>query len=307
MKDFEYAAPETLREAVKLLSHDNARPLAGGTDLIVQMRIRRLQPERVVDVKKVPELNELRLSPRAGLRIGAAVPCHRIYGDAEIAERYPGIVDAAAIIGGIQIQGRATFGGNLCNASPSADTIPALIAYGARAEIAGPDGRRRVLVKDFCTAPGQSVLQPGELLVGIQVPLNRKNSGAHYLRFIPRNEMDIAVVGAGAYVELAGRGRGQTFRKVRIALGAVAPTPLSADAAGAGLEGQPVTEESIAAAGEAAKAVARPISDMRGPAEYRTHLVGVLTRRALVGAVKRARGQFVPNAVQENGHPAYSL
>jgi carbon-monoxide dehydrogenase medium subunit len=119
--------------------------------------------------------------------------------------------------------------------------------------------------------------------------------------------MDIAVVGAGAYVELAGRGRGQTFRKVRIALGAVAPTPLSADAAGASLEGQPVTEESIAAAAEAAKAVARPISDMRGPAEYRTHLVGVLTRRALVGAVKRARGQFVPNAVQENGHPAYSL
>ncbi len=307
MKDFEYTVPATLREAVKLLSHDNARALAGGTDLIVQMRIRRLQPERVVDVKNLPELNELRVSPRSGLRIGAAVPCHRIYEDPEIAERYPGIVDAAAIIGGIQIQGRASFGGNLCNASPSADTIPLLIAYGARAEIAGPDGRRKVFVKDFCTAPGQSVLQPGELLVAIQIPHNRKSSGAHYLRFIPRNEMDIAVVGAGAYVELGGRGRGQTFRKVRIGLGAVAPTPLNAAAASARLEGQPVNEESIAAAAEEARAVARPISDMRGPAEYRTHLVGVLTRRALIGAVKRARGQFVPNAVQENGHPAYAL
>ena len=307
MKDFEYTVPATLREAVKLLSHDNARALAGGTDLIVQMRIRRLQPERVVDVKNLPELNELRVSPRSGLRIGAAVPCHRIYEDPEIAERYPGIVDAAAIIGGIQIQGRASFGGNLCNASPSADTIPLLIAYGARAEIAGPDGRRKVFVKDFCTAPGQSVLQPGELLVAIQIPHNRKSSGAHYLRFIPRNEMDIAVVGAGAYVELGGRGRGQTFRKVRIGLGAVAPTPLNAAAASARLEGQPVNEESIAAAAEEARAVARPISDMRGPAEYRTHLVGVLTRRALIGAVKRARGQFVPNAVQENGHPLYAL
>ncbi len=307
MKDFEYTVPATLREAVKLLSHDNARALAGGTDLIVQMRIRRLQPERVVDVKNVPELNELRVSPRSGLRIGAAVPCHRIYEDPEIAERYPGIVDSAAIIGGIQIQGRASFGGNLCNASPSADTIPVLIAYGARVEITGPDGPRRVFVKDFCTAPGQSVLQPGELLVAIQIPHNRKSSGAHYLRFIPRNEMDIAVVGAGAYVELGGRGRGQTFRKVRIGLGAVAPTPLNAAAASARLEGQPVNEESIAAAAEEARAVARPISDMRGPAEYRTHLVGVLTRRALIGAVKRARGQFVPNAVQENGHPAYAL
>ena len=133
MKDFEYTAPTSLREAVKLLSESDARPLAGGTDLIVQMRVRRLQPERVVDIKKIPELNELGISPRKGLRIGAAVPCHRIYNDAEIAERYPGIVDSASIIGGVQIQGRASFGGNLCNSSPSADSIPLLIAYGAEA------------------------------------------------------------------------------------------------------------------------------------------------------------------------------
>ncbi|MFP6592364.1 MAG: xanthine dehydrogenase family protein subunit M [Candidatus Latescibacterota bacterium] len=309
MKDFEYTAPQTLREAVKLLAEkgENARVLAGGTDLIVQMRGRRFQPERVVDVKKIAELNELTFSPRKGLRIGAAVPCHLIYKDAEVAERFPGIIDTAMIIGGIQIQGRATLGGNLCNASPSADSIPALIAYGATAEIQGPEGKRKVLVEDFCTAPGSSVLQPGEILVCIQIPQNKNNSGAHYLRFIPRNEMDIAVVGVGAHVELGGRGKKQTFKTVRIALAAVGPTPIFARDAGAGLEGQPVNEESILAAAEAAKAAASPISDMRGPAEYRTHLVGVLTKRALIGAVKRARGQFVPNAVQENGHPVYTL
>lgn len=309
MKDFEYTAPQTLREAVKLLAEkgENARALAGGTDLIVQMRARRFQPDRVVDIKKISELNELTFSPRKGLRIGAAVPCYLIYDDAEITERFPGIIDAAMIIGGIQIQGRATLGGNLCNASPSADSIPILIAYGATAEIQGPDGKRKVPVEDFCTAPGRSVLQPGEILVCLQMPQTKNNSGAHYLRFIPRNEMDIAVVGVGAYVELGGRGKKQTFKTVRIALAAVGPTPIFAREAGAGLEGQPVNEESILVAAEAAKAAASPISDMRGPAEYRTHLVGVLTKRALIGAVKRARGQYVPNAVQENGHPVYTL
>jgi carbon-monoxide dehydrogenase medium subunit len=309
LKDFEYTAPKTLREAVKLLAEkgDQARVLAGGTDLIVQMRGRRLQPERVVDIKKIKEVNELTCAPRKGLRIGAAVPCHRIYGDDAVAEQFPGITDATMIIGGIQIQGRATVGGNLCNASPSADSIPALIAYGATAEITGPDGKRKVPVEDFCTAPGQNVLKPGEILVSVHMPLPKKNSGAHYLRFIPRNEMDIAVVGVGAYVELGGRGSKQTFKTVRIALGAVGPTPIFARNASAGLEGQPVSLESITAAAEAAKSEASPISDMRGPAEYRTHLVGVLTKRALIGAVKRARGQHVPNAVQENGHPVYEL
>lgn len=309
MKDFEYTAPRTLREAIKLLAEKGAaaRVLAGGTDLIVQLRARRFQPEHVVDIKKIPEVNELALSPRGGLRIGAAVPCHRIYRHAEIAARYPAIVDSAMIIGGIQIQGRASFGGNLCNSSPSADTVPTLIAYEAVAEIAGPAGKRKVPVEAFCTAPGKNVLAPGELLVAIQVPLVRKNAGAHYLRFIPRNEMDIAVVGVGAYVELGGRGKSQSFKKVRIALGAVGPTPIYAGAASAGLEGRQVSAATIAEAAEAAKAEARPISDMRGPAEYRTHLVGVLTKRALIGAVRRARGEFVPNAVQENGHPSYTL
>ena len=299
MKDFEYAAPRSLREAMNLLAEkgDKARVLAGGTDLIVQLRVRRLQPERVVDVKNIPEVNELSYGPRKGLRIGAAVPCWRLYNDPDVVDRYPGIVDSAAIIGGIQIQGRATLGGNLCNSSPSADSIPALIAYGATCEIAGPSGRRRVAVEDFCTGPGQNVLQPGELLVAIQVPPARKSSGCHYLRFIPRNEMDIAVVGAGAYVELANRRK--EFKVVRIALAAVAPTPLFAGDASALLCGRHVSDGTIEEAAEAAKAIARPISDMRGPADFRTHLVGVLTKRALHGAVQRARGEFVANAVQE--------
>ena len=299
MKDFEYTAPRTLRQAMNLLAEkgDKSRVLAGGTDLIVQLRVKRLHPERVVDVKNIPEVNELSYGPRRGLRIGAAVPCWRLCNDPDVVERYPGIVDSAAIIGGIQIQGRASLGGNLCNSSPSADSIPPLIAYGAVCEIAGRSGRRRVAVEDFCTGPGQNVLQPGELLVALQIPPVRKNSGCHYLRFIPRNEMDIAVVGAGAYVELANRRK--EFKVVRIALAAVAPTPLLAREASALLSGRHVSDETIEEAAEAAKAIARPISDMRGPADFRTHLVGVLTKRALHGAVQRARGEFVANAVQE--------
>ena len=299
MKDFEYVAPKTLREAVASMAEkgDKARALAGGTDLIVQMRIKRHQPDRVVDVKFVPELNELSYGPRRGLVIGAAVPCHRIYGDSEVVERYPGLVDSASIIGGIQIQGRATIGGNLCNSTPSADTIPALIAYSAKCEIVGPNGKRTVPAEDFCTGPGQNVLQPGELLVALHIPPSRKNTGAHYLRFIPRNEMDIAVVGVGAFVELANRRK--EFKQVRIALASVAPTPVFAREASDLLVGRGVNDEAIAEVAEAAKAAAKPISDMRGTAEYRIHLVGVLTKRALNGAVSRARGEFVANAVQE--------
>ena len=299
MKDFEYVAPKTLREAVASMAEkgDKARALAGGTDLIVQMRIKRHQPDRVVDVKFVPELNELSYGPRRGLVIGAAVPCHRIYGDSEVVERYPGLVDSASIIGGIQIQGRATIGGNLCNSTPSADTIPALIAYSAKCEIVGPNGKRTVPAEDFCTGPGQNVLQPGELLVALHIPPSRKNTGAHYLRFIPRNEMDIAVVGVGAFVELANRRK--EFKQVRIALASVAPTPVFARQASDLLVGREVNDEAIAEVAEAAKAAAKPISDMRGTAEYRIHLVGVLTKRALNGAVSRARGEFVANAVQE--------
>ncbi len=298
MKNFEYIAPTSLRKATSLLAekNGNARILAGGTDLLVQLRVNRFQVDRVIDVKNIPELNELSYGSKKGLSIGAAVPCHRIYEDSECTQRYPGLIDSASIIGGIQIQGRASFGGNICNSSPSADTIPVLIAYGSKCEIVGPNGKRMVPMEDFCTGPGKNILEPGEILVSIRIPSNKKDSGAHYLRFIPRNEMDIAVVGAGAYVELGNRKK--KFKKARISLGAVAPTPLFVREAGELLTGREVSDDTIEEAAEAAKAAARPISDMRGTAEYRTHLVGVLTKRALHGAVKRARGEFVPNAVQ---------
>ena len=299
MKNFEYCSPNSLREAVALKAEkgSDARVLAGGTDLIVQLRGKRLDPDRVIDIKNVPEANELSFGPRKGLVIGAGVACWRIYNDTEIVKRYPGLIDSASIIGGIQIQGRATFGGNLCNASPSADTIPSLITHSAVCNIAGPGGKRSLPIEDFCIAPGQNALTPGEILVSLQIPNPKKNTGSHYQRFIPRNEMDIAVVGVSSHVMLANRGK--EFKAVRIALAAVGPIPIFARAAGDGLVGKAVSDEAITKAAETAQSMATPISDMRGPAEFRTHLVGVLVKRTLEGAITRAKGKFVANAVQE--------
>ena len=245
------------------------------------------EAQLVVDLKKIPDLTDLSYSAAKGLSLGAATPCYRIYGNPEVAAAYPALADATRIIGGWQIQSRASVGGNLCNSSPAADSIPALIASDATCHIAGPSGRRTVPVSEFCTAPGRNVLQPGEFLVSLQFPPPGKGAGSHYLRFIPRNEMDIAVVGAGAWVQL--NAAGDTIEDARLALAAVAPTPVTAPDAAASLVGKPATEESIAAAGELAKNSANPISDMRGPAEYRVHLVGVLTRRAFGRAIERAK------------------
>jgi carbon-monoxide dehydrogenase medium subunit len=240
----------------------------------------------IVDVKKIPDTNVLSYNPQSGLTLGAAVPCHRIYGDATIAAAYPGLVDAFSLVGGTQIQGRASVGGNLCNSSPAADTIPALIAHSAVAVIAGPSGTREVAVEDFCTGPGRNVLQNGEFLVSLKIPAPAAGFGACYLRFIPRNEMDIAVVGAGSSVVLSADG--STITSARVALGAVAPTPIVVDTSA--MAGQPANEATIEAAAEASTAAARPISDMRGTVEQRRHLAGVLTRRTLQQAIARAKG-----------------
>jgi carbon-monoxide dehydrogenase medium subunit len=216
--------------------------------------------------------------------LGAAVPCCRVYEDREVSRLFPALAEVAGIIGGTQIQGRASIGGNLCNAAPSADSIPLLIALGARCRIAGPNGDRDAAVEEFCTAPGRTQLAPGELLVSIHIPPMPARSGAQYLRFIPRNEMDIAVAGAGVRVEI----ENGTFRSATIALAAVAPTPLLVVEAGAALAGKPVSEESIRKAAEIARDAARPITDMRGTADYRRHLCAVLTRRALESAIRRA-------------------
>jgi carbon-monoxide dehydrogenase medium subunit len=282
-------SPKTVGAAAALLAEkgDQARVLAGGTDLIVQVREGKRQLERIVDIKDIPEANVLSYDSYTGLHLGAAVPCYKIYGDKAISSAYPALADSTHIIGGTAIQGRAAVGGNLCNGSPAADTIPPLIVLEAMCVIAGTYGTREVPVEQFCTAPGQTVLENGEFLESLKIPAPKKNSSSFYLRFIPRNEMDIAVVGAGASVVLDDAKA--SFVSARIALAAVAPTPLFAEEASALLAGKPVSDDAVNEAAEAAKTIARPISDMRGTAEQRVHLVGVLTQRALNGAIQRVK------------------
>ena len=291
MEAIEFTTPKTIDEAVQAMAAagDRGRALAGGTDLLVQLRGGRRSADLVVDVKDIPELNEISYDSRNGLTIGAATPCYRLYADENVAANYAGLVDSASLIGSIQIQGRASLGGNLCNSAPSADAIPPMIALGGVANIAGPNGARQVAVEDFCTGPGRNVLEPGEILVSINIPAPAANSGANYLRFIPRNEMDIAVAGVGSAVTLDASG--QNFVSARIALASVAPTPVFCKAAGDSLAGKAVSDEAIEEAARLAMEDARPITDMRGTIRQRIHLVGVLTRRTLNTAIKRARGE----------------
>lgn len=289
MKAIDYAAPKTLAEATALLDKhgDRARVLAGGTDIIVQVRENRRDLDLLVDIKNTPEVNELAFDPQKGLRLGAAVPCYRIYEDAAIAKAYPGLIDAASLVGGIQIQSRASVGGNLCNASPAADTIPPLIVHEAVCVIAGPKGTREVPAETFCTAPGRTCLERGEMLVSLRLPPPKPGFGARYFRFIPRNEMDIAVVGVGVALTLDASKSKCTA--ARIALGAVGPTPILASDAGAALVNGAIDDAHIAKAAQLAQTAAKPISDMRGDADFRRHLVGVLTKRAIAGALERAK------------------
>jgi carbon-monoxide dehydrogenase medium subunit len=289
LKDFDYAAPTALEEAVALLAQHNgsAKILAGGTDIIVQLREGLKDADVVVDVKKIPELTELKYSTESELSMGASVPCYRLYESPEIVSAYGAVTDSARIIGGWQIQSRASVGGNLCNSSPAADSIPSLIAHHAVAHIVGPNGSREVPVTEFCTAPGKNVLEPGELLVKITLPAPVSKSASAYLRFIPRNEMDIAVAGVGSWVKLSEDGG--TITDARIGVCAVSATPQFAEEASAFLAGKPATDETFAAAGELAKKVASPIDDMRGTVEYRIHLIGVLTKRTLNIACERAK------------------
>lgn len=286
MRDFEYEAPGSLKDALALLEKPAARPLAGGTDLIDHIRVGRLAPDLVVDVKRLPELNILEIGAN-GLRIGAAVPCHKIYEHDGINRDYQALADSARIIGGIQIQSRASLGGNVCTSGPAADSIPALIALGATCVIEGAKAARNLAIEKFCTGPGKNVLASGELLVEFQVPAPKPHSGSHYRRFIPRNEMDIAVVGVGASVTLDDSGK--KIAAARIALGAVAPTPLFAEKASQLLVGKPAEAASYKAAAEAAREIISPITDMRGTKELRDHVTGVLVERVLAEAVGRAR------------------
>ena len=287
MNDFQYLAPHKLDEAAILMAEHagSAQILAGGTDLLIFMRDGRKSPDVIIDAKKIPELTRMSLDADR-LTIGAAVSCRTIWEHPEITERFPALTDAATLIGGIQIQGRATFGGNLCNAAPSADTVPPVIVYGAIAHIISARGERDVPVEEICTGPGRTSLAPDEILVSLSIPAPPANSGAAFLRFIPRNEMDIAVANVAARVDLDEAGT--TFKSARIAIGAVAPTPLFVEAAGVALSGKPVNDASISDAAKIARDASTPINDMRGTIEHRKQLVEVLTTRALRSAIARA-------------------
>lgn len=284
MKPFDYLAPRTLAEAVDALAKYNgqARMVAGGTDLLLKMKAGRLAPKVVVNIKRIPELRGL--SFESHLTLGALTTLEELRCSPIIREHYPALAEAAATMASVQIRNLATVGGNLCNAAPSADLAPILIALNAIVRIAGPGGERRIPLNDFFTGPGTTVLAPGELMVALKVP--RPTGPALYLKHSPREHMDIAVVGVGVSLRWSGTLRATatptpTCESVRVVLGAVAPTPLRAQRAEAELLGGPLTSERIDRAANLAAEEAKPIDDVRGSAWYRRRMVEVLTRRGL--------------------------
>lgn len=285
MSGVEYLSPGSVAEAVKALQADGARVMAGGTDLLVQMRVGRAKPKVVVDLKRIPGIAEIR-EQDGGFIIGAAASGAAIGEHEGLRQAWPGVVEAANLIGSTQVQGRASLGGNLCNASPAADSVPALIAAGAMCVIAGPKGEREAPVETIQTAPGKTSLAPNEVLIAFRLPKRAAHSGDAYLRLIPRTEMDIAVVGAGVSVTLDASGR---CIAARVSVGAVAPTALLVEAAGAALVGSSFEEAALAKLEAAVAAAAKPISDKRGTAEYRTKVAAVLARRAALIARDRAK------------------
>jgi carbon-monoxide dehydrogenase medium subunit len=288
MQEIRYDAPQSVADAVTLIQADpNARVLAGGTDLLVQFRAGVRQPSAFIDIKRIPELIGMHLDGKE-LRLGAATPAAVVGEHAETARLWPGLVEAVQLIGSTQIQGRGSVGGNLCNASPAADSTCALIVNRAECVIAGPKGERTVAVEKFCVSPGKTVLERGEFLVAIRIPRPAAKTSDAYLRLIPRTEMDIAVVGAGVSVTLDANG---VCTAARVAVGAVAPTALLVPEAAQALIGTRLEPSDIERAGAAASAAARPIDDRRGTIAYRRTIAAVLTRRAAVIAASRAKGR----------------
>jgi CO/xanthine dehydrogenase FAD-binding subunit len=286
MPNLSFTAPTTVDEAVRMLagSAGLAKPLSGGTDLLVQLRSGRMRPETIVDVKRIPGLIGIR-EEGGEFVIGAATPGVMLSGHEGLSQAWPGIVEGADLIGSQQIQGRASLGGNLCNASPAADSVPAMIAARATCVIAGPNGRRTAPVEAIVTGPGRTSLAKGEFILEFHVPKPKPHQSDAYLRFIPRTEMDIAVVGCGVNVTLDGNG---VCTDARVVLGAVAPTQLIVEDAAKALIGHRLDEPTLAALDAAAQHACKPITDKRGTIEYRTKVAGVLARRAAKIAFERA-------------------
>lgn len=287
--DVRFETPASAKEAAVLLAAAGGRGkvLAGGTDLLVQMRSGRLAPELIVDVKGITEMVSISQESN-GWRVGASVPCMELVRHREFAATFPGVVDGANWIGSIQVRSRASMGGNLCNASPAADSVPAMMAVGAMASIEGPDGRREIPVQDVPAGPGKNTLRPGELLVSLFFPNPPARSGSAYIRFTPRTEMDIAVVGAGVALTLDDNG---ICTSAKVCLGAVAEKAIVVPEAAEALIGTPVDEAALGKLAQACSAAARPIDDKRGTKVFRIKLSGVIARRTAQKALARAKGE----------------
>lgn len=286
METMRFEAPGSVDEAVALLAGagGGGRILAGGTDLLVQLRAGMVSPSLVIDVKKIDEM--MTISETDGVfTIGAAVPSAELGEHPTLKKVWPGVVEAMDLVGSTQIQGRATLGGNLCNASPAADSVPALIVARAVCVIVGPNGRREAPVEDIATGPGQTSLATGEIVVSLRLPKRPPRSGDAYLRFIPRTEMDIAVVGAAVDLTLDENG---VCTDARVSLGAVAARALIVDTAARALIGTKIDDAAMQALDAAARAAAKPIDDKRGTIAFRIKVSGVLARRAAAIALTRA-------------------
>jgi carbon-monoxide dehydrogenase medium subunit len=286
MTDIRYLAPRTLDEAVGAFAAaaGAARILAGGTDLLVQMRAGTVRPGTIIDIKGIAEMTAIEETADGGFRIGAAVPGAVLSEHPRFGQVWPGVLEAVNLIGSTQIQGRASAGGNLCNASPAGDSVPAMVAAGATVTVQGPNGRRQMPVEAVPAGPGRTNLAPGEIVVSFTLPPRAKGSGDAYLRMIPRTEMDIAVVGCGVSLTLD---KG-TCTAARVGLGAVAPTVLLVEDAAKALVGSKLDAAALEAAAAACRAVCRPIDDKRGTIAYRTKVAGVLLKRAAGIAADRA-------------------
>ena len=287
MPDLRYEAPGSVSEAVKALagSQGMVRVLAGGTDVIVQMETDLIEPELLLDIKKIPGLASI-TAENGGYRIGAAVSAMTMMDHAGLCAMWPGVIDGVKLIGSIQVKGRATVAGNLCNASPGADSVPPMVAAGAIARVVGPNGARDVPVEAIPVAPGKTSLARGEFIESIFLPARPSDSGDAYLRFTPRTEMDIAVVGVGISLTLD---KGGTCTHARVALGAVAPTVLLVPECAAALVGSKIDAAALDRLAAAASAACRPIDDKRGTREFRIKIAGVLARRVAEKALERAR------------------
>lgn len=287
MADIRYLSPRTLDEAISAFAAAGsaARILAGGTDLLVQMRSGAVRPGVIVDIKKIPEMTEIEPTADGGFRVGAAVPGAVLAEHVSFGKVWPGVLEAVNLIGSTQVQGRASAGGNLCNGSPAGDSVPAMVAAGAIVTVQGPSGRRQMKVEDVPAGPGRTNLKPGEILVSFTLPPRPSGSSDAYLRMIPRTEMDIAVVGCGVSLTL----KDGVCTAARVGLGAVAPTVLLVEPAAKALIGSRLEAAALEAAAAACSAACRPIDDKRGTIVYRTKIAGVLLRRTVAIAATRAK------------------